>query len=131
MMGKVMFWRSVRTERSNLLAFLCSLNNTLCFLCKMIKDKIQNGKGSTSLMFSKGSGLVIKDSVIVKWLRWPPLVLFIKATTQTFNRGRQMTICRSRLCFPAQRRTSEGGHQPEPMCSLQLMEWLGSAYNHI
>lgn len=43
-MGEIMFLRSIRREKSNLEAFLYSLKNSSYFLCKMIKDKIQEGK---------------------------------------------------------------------------------------
>jgi hypothetical protein len=39
----------------------------------MIKDKIQIGKDPITQIFSKGSGLMIKDSVAGKWWRWPAL----------------------------------------------------------
>lgn len=62
--GKIVFSRSIRTENSNLQAFLCSLNNTSYFLYKMIKDMVQKGKGRTSLIFSKSTVLVIIDPVV-------------------------------------------------------------------
>lgn len=62
--GKIMFSRSIRTENNNLQAFLCSLNNSSYFLYKMIKDKIQEGKGTTNPIFCRDSGLVIKDSAV-------------------------------------------------------------------
>lgn len=46
----------------------------------MIKDKIQEGKGPSNLTFSKGSGLVIKDSRL-EVAEVSAQVLFIKATT--------------------------------------------------
>lgn len=63
-MGEIMFLKNIRTEKSNLEAFLCSLKNTSYFLHRMIKGKIQERKGSASLVFSKGSGLVIKDAAV-------------------------------------------------------------------
>lgn len=122
-----MFSRSIRTENSNLQAFLCSLNNKSYFLYKMIKDKIWgwgSRKGTSSPIFCKDSG----DKRFCSWKQLrcqPSLVLFIKATTQMLIR-RQVTPCWSWSCFISQRGT-EQGVTGQNQCPLQLMRWSEKA----
>lgn len=125
--GKIMFSRSIRTENNNLQALLCSLNNNSYFLYKMIKDNIQEGKGTTSPIFCKDSG----DKRFCSWkqLRCQPSpVLFIKATTQTLIR-RQVTLCWSWSCFISQRGTGQRVTS-QNQCPPQLMRWSERACSH-
>lgn len=70
-MGEIMFLRSIRREKSNLEAFLYSLKNSSYFLCKMIKDKIQEGKPQPA---SSSARAPADDKTFHgwKWLRCQP-----------------------------------------------------------